>query len=85
MGAGTNDNTGGTVSEGSVADVSVTSDPAYISSTPVDILVMVVKGVLEGRSSVQHVTSDSVKNTFRFARGTAERAGLRLLDITGYY
>ena len=51
----TYDNAGGSVEQRSICHVGVTRDPADVSCTPVNIIGLVVKDVLERCSRVQHV------------------------------
>ena len=64
--------TGGANCEWSIADVRVTGYPADVGGAPEDVIVMVVKNVLECWSCIDHVTRLGVKNTLRFSRRAAE-------------
>ena len=67
----THDDTCGPVSEWTITDICVTSNPADISSTPVDLSRMIVKNILKCGSCIQHVTATCVKYTFRNTGGPA--------------
>ena len=56
----TNYNTGSSITQGSIADVGVTCDPAYVGSAPVHVVFVVVKSELESGGRVQHVPTHSV-------------------------
>ena len=63
----TYNNTGSSIGQRPIRDVSVPCNPAHISSAPVDVIRMVVKGVLESCGWVQHVASNCMQHPFRLA------------------
>ena len=66
----TYNNAGGSIEQRSICHVGVTRDPANVSCTPVNIIGLVVKDVLERCSRVQHVAPHWMQHTFRLACGT---------------
>lgn len=55
------------VGEGAVNNVSVTSYPADVGSTPVDVTRMVVKNILKSSSCIHKVPSCRMEDALRFA------------------
>ena len=59
------------IGQRAVSDVGVASDPANVCRAPVDIIKVVVKDILEGESSIEHVASHSVQHPLEEKQKTA--------------
>lgn len=51
------------VQQGTISDVGVTCDPTNVCCAKVDVSWMVVKRVLEGSSSVEHIAPNGVQHS----------------------
>ncbi len=59
-----------TIGQWSVDNVGMTRDPAYISCTPVDVAILIVKHVLMCHRGIQNVATAGVQHAFRHSGGT---------------
>src|SRR5690554_3548608 len=49
-----------TIGQRAINDIAVTGDPAHVSSTPVDIAIVVIEHILVGQAGINHVAASSV-------------------------
>ncbi|CAH0311890.1 hypothetical protein SRABI106_04076 [Rahnella aquatilis] len=59
----------GSARQRAVEQIAVARYPADIGRTPVDIAIMIVKGVFEGQGRIDQITARGMQYAFRFTRG----------------
>ena len=81
----TDHDTGGSIGERSVADVSVSSDPADVGRAPEHVVRLVVEHVLERRRRIQQVAGLCVKHALRLPRRTTACHNITLHPLLPVY